>query len=230
MPNEAAELLVPEGAFLAARPFQDGRTAALLRLRLFISLCRFFREGDRGGPPVEFRVPIANVHEEWPDDEKTLKLPAIANIPGEGVSEALGLGGPVVCEETVGKYGPGTVIEEAGVYREDIGVEAWGAGKAERRGLMAGLRAAFTSGASGYAIRLKLPDYFDQIATFSLMSSRYFEEPDAVKGRRRASFTLALSVPEVRLVSYPTLRTFVEVAVADRGFCGAGEIVIETEV
>jgi hypothetical protein len=230
VPNEAAELLDPEGADRAARPFQDGRTAALLRLKLFVSLLRFFREGDRGGPPVEFRVPLANVLEEWPDDEKAFKLPAVAFLPGEGIEEPLGLGGPVVCESTVGKYGPGTVVEESGVYREDIGVEAWGGGKAERRGLMAGLKAAFTSGSSGYSIRLKLPDYLDQIATFTLTSSRYFEEPDAVKGRRRASLTLAMSVPAVRLVRYPTLRTFVGVSVRDRGFCEDGEAVAEVEV
>ena len=227
MPNEAAELLVPPGADLAARAFQDGRTVALLRLRLFVSLLRFFREGDRGGPPVEFRVPLANVHEEWPDDEVTFKQAAVAFLPGEGLDEGLALGQPVACEETVGKYGPGTVLEESGVYREDIGVEAWGRGKAERRGLIAGLKAAFPG---GQAVRLKLPDYFDQIATFTRTSSRYFEEPDAVKGRRRGSLTLALTVPDVRLVRYPTLRTFVEVSVRDRGFCGAAEADVEVEL
>jgi hypothetical protein len=229
VPNAASELLTPEGAALASRLFLDARTAALLRLRLYISLLRLFREGDRGGPPVEFRVPIENVHEEWPDSEKDLKLPAVAFLPGPGQHVALALGTPIVCEESVGVYGPNTALEQTGEYREQLTVEAWAHGKAERRGLVAGLKAAFTAGGASYAIRMRLPDYFDQIATFTLDESQYTDDPDVIRGRRRALLKLTMVVPEVRLVSYPTLRVIVEVRVGDRGYCDAGEVIFETE-
>lgn len=221
MTNAASELLFPEGVALADRPTQDARTAALDRLKLFVSLLRFFRRGDRGGAPCEFRVPLENVLEEWPDAEKDLKLPSVAFLAGPGIHEAVSLGPPVLCEESVGVYGPGTALEQTGVYREQLGVEAWAHGKAERRGLIAGLQLAFTSAPGSYAIRTKLPAYYDQIATFMLDETVYSDDPDVVRGRRRGTLRVTMLVPEVRLVRYPELRPLVEVVVADRGFCDA---------
>ena len=226
MTNEASELLFPEGVALAGHPTQDARTAALDRLKLFVSLLRFFRKGDRGGPPYEFRVPLENVLEEWPDAEKDLKLPSVAFLAGPGIHEAVSLGPPVACEESVDVYGPGTVLEQTGVYREQLGVEAWTHGKAERRGLIAGLQLAFTSAPGSYAIRMKLPAYYGQVATFLLDETVYADDPDVVRGRRRASLRVTMTVPEVRLVRYPILRPLVEVVVADRGLCDA-PIVVE---
>lgn len=228
MPNEAAELLSPPGAAFVGSPTLDARTAALLRLKLFVSLLRFFRAGDRGGPPAEFRVPLDNVLEEWPDAEKDLKLPAFAFLPGPGISEGIALGGPLLCEESVGRYGPNTALEQTGVYREQLTIEAWSSPKAERRGLVAGLKLALLSGAG--TIRMRLPDYYDQIATFLLEETLYVDDPDVIRGRRRAQLKVAMTVPEVRLVSYPTLRVIVEVRVRDRGDCGEGEVIVETEV
>lgn len=231
MTNAAPELLTPEGAPLVPGRFLDARSAALLRLKLYVSLLRFFREGDRGAPPAEFRVPLANVLEEWPDAEKDLKLPAVAFGAGPGLHEAVALGPPVLCEESVGVYGPGTALEQTGVYRETLGVEAWGAnGKAERRGLLAGLKLAFQGGEGSAAIRMRLPDYWDQIATFLLEESQYFDEPDVIRGRRRGMLRLVMTVPEVRLVRYPSLRVLVEVRVRDRGECGDGETIVDVEV
>ncbi len=219
MTNAAAELLIPEGVAIVARQHLDARTAALLRLRLFISLLRCFRQGDRGAPPVEFRVPIANIHEEWPDDEIELKLPAVAFLPGPGSHSPIGLGEPEACEESLDVFAPNTVLEQTGEYREQIGVEAWAHGKAERRGLVAALKQAFTSAEGSYAIRMRLPDYYDQIATFVLDESLYVDEPDVVRGRRRALLRTTLIVPEVRLVSYPLMIPIVGLYVADRGYC-----------
>lgn len=229
MTNAASELLFPEGVALADRPTQDARSAAFDRLKLFVSLLRFFRKGDKGGAPYEFRVPLENVLEEWPDAEKDLKLPSVAFIAGPGIHEPLALGPPVICEESVGVFGPNTALEQTGVYREQIGVEAWAHGKAERRALVAGLQLAFTSAPGSYAIRMKLPAYYGQIATFVLDETVYADDPDVVRGRRRASLRVTMTVPEVRLVRYPDLRVFVEVVVADRGEC-PGEIVLETEI
>jgi hypothetical protein len=216
----APELLFPEGVELAGHPTQDARTAALDRLKLYVSLLRFFRKGDKGGPPVEFRVPLENVLEEWPDADKDLRLPAVAFLAAPGVHEPVGLGPPVLCEESVGVFGPNTALEQTGTYREELGIEAWAHGKAERRALVAGLQLAMTGAAGSYAIRMKLPAYYGQIATFVLDETVYSDDPDVARGRRRAILRVTMTVPEVRLVRYPDLRVLVEVVVADRGRCG----------
>lgn len=229
MTNAASELLFPPGVSLADRPTQDARSAALDRLKHFVSLLRFFRKGDRGGPPVEFRVPFENVLEEWPDAEKDLRLPAVAFLAGPGIEEAVGLGAPLPCEESVGRYGPGTVLEQTDVYVEQLGVEAWAHSKAERRALLAGLKLAFRSAPGSTAIRMRLPAYYDQIATFMLDETVYSDDPDVIKGRRRGILRVTMSVPEVRLVRYLDLRVAVSVEVADRGEC-SGEVVLDVEV
>lgn len=230
MTNAAQELLEPPGVAAVLPLAIDGRTAALRRLALFISLLRLWREGDRGGPPVEFRVPLENVLTDWPDSEKDFRLPAVAFAPGAGQHVALGLGGGIVCEESVGKFGPNTVVEQLGEYVEQLSIEAWGHSRAERAGVVAGLKAAFQSAAASYAIRLRLPDYFDQIATFVFDESAYVEEPDAIRGRRRALLKTTLRVPDVRLVAYPSLRPIVEIQVADRGHCADPNEIVEIEI
>ena len=229
MVNASNELLFPEGITPFDRPTLDARTAGLLRLKLYFSLLRFFRAGDRGGPPEEFRVPIANILEEWPDAEKDLKLPAISFIAAPGLHTAIALGGPVLCEDSVGIFGPNTALEQTALYQEQFVIETWASVKSERRALVAGLQLAMWSSPDSYAIRMKLPDYYRQIATYVLDETLYVDDIDVIKGRRRAQLKVTMTIPEVRLVHYPSLRVIVGVEVNDRGFCDS-EVVIETEV
>lgn len=202
-------------AFLLPLPAVDARTVALARFKVFCSLLDFARVGDSGGPSKSFRVPKENVLDEWPDEPKDLRLPAIAFTSARGTNQAIALGGPEPIEETMDVYGKGTVLYRLGEYVETLTVEVWGSHKAERRALMAGLEAALRADEDTLSTRLSLPDYFDRVAEFTQVDSQYVDEPDIVRGRRRGQLFVELRVPEVRLGTYVKMTPQVVVAVAD---------------
>lgn len=201
--------------FPAALPDADARTMALRRFRDFCSRLDFARIGDSGGGPKTFRVPRDNVLVEWPDDPKDLRMPAIGVVPARGQAQAVALGPPDPIEDSVDVYGRGTVLYTLGEYVETLTVEVWGSHKAERSSLVAGLGAALRASEESLSLRLRLPDYFGQVAEFSFTEVQYVDEPDVVRGRRRAQLFVELRVPEVRLGTYSRLLPRVVVAVAD---------------
>ena len=196
-------------------PSLDARTHALKTLKQYISLLVFGRTGDAGGPPKVFRIDPANIHEEQPDDPAALKFPAVAFLPAPGEHEEFGLGPPRFLEDSVDVYGQGTVLVYMSDYVEQLVVETWGSHKAERRALLAGLELAFRCYDGSYATMFKLPDYYNQIARVWVETTRYIDDPDIVRGRRRGQLVLWLVVPEVQLVRYVKLRPTVSVEAYD---------------
>jgi len=196
-------------------PSLDARTNALLVLRQYMSLLDFGRVGDAGGSPKVFRVPAQDIYEEQPDDPAKLRFPSLAFVAAQGDHEEFGLGPPRFLEDTVDKYGRGTVLVYTSDYVEQLVLEVWASHKAERRALVAGLQLAFRCYDGSYATMFSLPGYYGQIARVWLETTRYVDDPDVVRGRRRAQLSLWLVVPEVQLVRYVPLRPQFDVEVFD---------------
>lgn len=213
--NEPGALLTHEPPRHAEDQTEDGRTHALYRLRLYISLLLFYRRGDRGGPPVPFRVPIENIHVEQPDDVKDLKLPAIAFLSAPAKHEERGLGPPTIDEASADAGG--TALAHASDHVEMLAVEVMSAYPAERRALLAGLRRALRASDRSYGIAMRLPSYHGAIAQFWLDESQPVDDPDVVRGRRRALLRVWLTVPELSLVRVPRMSPVASVVVREAG-------------
>ncbi len=179
----------------------DARTVALNTLATYLSLCRFSRTGGVGEQPIVFRIPRDSIFPEQPDNVVDAPLPSIGVVANEGQHENYNLGPPEVHDATADVYGKGTALVELGDYVEELNLEVWAATIPERRALTTGLREAFSPLEESSALRLKLPDYYDRIATFELIGTRRIEDT-AHLGRRKAQLRVRLTVPEVALVRY----------------------------
>jgi len=177
----------------------------LRRFAEFLSLLTFNRAAE-GSRVVPFTVPRDSIMIEQPDDIVDLKFPSIAFLAGTGTIDPLGLGAPQLLEETLDRYGDGTAIVLASEYSERFTLEMWASSRAERRALVAGTSVALRGIEESYALRLSLPDYFDQVAEFSLEESRLIDDPDAVRNRRRAHLLVNMRMPEVFLVNVERFR------------------------
>jgi len=201
-------------------PAADGRTACLRILARYISELTFFREGDvdrttkKRGAPIDFQIPLDDIHIEWPDNESDLRFPSIAFISGNVpvAYETIGFS-TYLQEDSRDVYAKGTVIQWQSEYIENLVIEIWCAKKAERRAILAGLEAAFSPSEQSYALRFRVPDYFNQLVSFSLEQRELFDEPDNVLNRRRARLTLDMRFTLVSLVNYLPVTVQAEVAV-----------------
>ncbi len=196
-------------------PHKDARTYALERLRDYICALIFQRTGGIGEPPIPFSLVPENVHLNQPDDITDLALPAIGVIPGRGTHESYGLGPPQLIEGTDGVGGPGTMLLRQSEYNETFVLEVWGSKIAERRALMAGLKAAFRQNDGSYELKMLLPDYFNIVASYSLNESQYIDGDEPVRNRRRGHLLIQLRVDEVVPVNVRPLTAIVEPTVLD---------------
>jgi len=190
----------------APLPDFAARDYALERLRTFLSLVTFSRTGGVNEAPIAYQLPKASIFIEQPDDPQNLHFPAIGILPGRGVHDTLGLGPADLLDETLDVYGPGTALLHQGEYTEPLTFELWGNHPAERRSLLAGLQALFRLSERSQALTLTLPDYYDRVVTFRLDESQNVDDPDIVRGRRRAQVAVEMCLPEVLLVNALTLR------------------------
>lgn len=202
-------------------PSADGRTACLRVLKRFIAELTFFREGDvdrttkQRGAPIAFQLPLDNIHIEWPDDETSLAtaIPSIVFLSGGTASyDTIGFTG-YVDEATKDIYGKGTVVSWMSEYVESLAVDIWCATKQQRRSILAGLEAALSPTEQMYGLRFRVPDYFNQLVSFSADSREIFDEADNANNRRRARITLDFRFTQVALVNYGPLTVVAEVAV-----------------
>lgn len=210
--------LVDEQFDAATSPTRDARMYALRALRRFMGLLVFARPGDKPsggkrGPPVRFVVPFENIHVYQPDSIEDAGLPGIGIRPARGRHEPYGLGPAQEIDGTADVYGPGTFLVRKSDWVEQIAIEVLGAEDATRTALKAGLEEALTNGETSYALRLRLPSYYDQIATFSSDEGEVLEDDPVFKNRRRADLYVTMTVPEVALVRAPDFEPSVDVDV-----------------
>lgn len=200
----------------------DGRTVALETLRTFVSLLDFTRTGpsrttpNGARPPGSiYRIPRESIFPEQPDEPVNLKMPAIGTIPNEGVEETYALGPPEYLECTKDKYGLGTAVVQIGEYTEELNFEIWAESPAQRRSVIVGMQDAFTCCEQSGTLRLKLPDYFDSVATFELRGTKRIDDFDGVRNRRRAHMRVGLTVPRLRLARYTLFKPSVQLIVTE---------------
>ncbi len=204
-PSSTTNLIytAPSGRLmLTPLPDRDARNQALRQLRTFLSLVTFRREvapGEEGGRA--FRIPIASIHEEMPDDVVDLNPPAIGFLPqpGPGVHDDMGLGGPDILEETYGLYGPGTVVVRYGEYIEPFTIEVVAAKKASRRAVVAGLEAVLRMVSESGNLRLILPEFFGALADFDMTGTLYIDDPYVAQNRRKAHIYVTLTMSDLWL-------------------------------
>lgn len=192
----------------------DAREHALRTLATFMSLLRFQRTGNEGGPPIPFRIKLDRINVYQPDDvDNHPAAPCIGILPGRVVHEPYGLGPPAVIEGTMDVYGVGTVLVRRSDHIETVGIEVVTAKHAELRGVLAGLKEALQAGDDSGALRLRCPNYFDRVACFRLDESEQIDDEAAALNRRRGHLFVLLQVEEVSLVRYRKMNVRAEVDV-----------------
>lgn len=196
-----------------AQPAVDGRTRCLRVLAEFLGEVTFFRPGDKGGPPVGYRVPGQNIHIEQPDSPVEGVFPSIVFRPGPAQYLPIGMS-PYLDESTRDQFGLGTCLEMLDEYNEQLVIEVWAAKKPERRSLMAALEDLLAAPVEEmYGCRFLVPDYFDRPVTFTLQSRDVPDDPDNVKNRRWGYVQLEMRFDRVRLVNVAPINLQTEVNV-----------------
>ncbi len=67
--------------------------------------------------------------------------------------------------------------------------------------MMARIETAMHEYTGSYALRLRVDDYYGQIASFDLVDRMLLDDPDSARKRRRGSFTVDLGINLVREVA-----------------------------
>lgn len=192
----------------------DARTAALRQLKRYIQELTFLRAGTVGGPPDPFKIPAEDIYIEVPDNDQDLALPCVVFTQTEP-EEYTGFGfQPQPIESSRDRYQEGTVLLHHYTQTETVTVEAWSGKKPERRAIISGLQTAFNPSQQYSGLRLRLPNYYDQVATFVVMSNMRPDE-DTVRGRRIARMKVELRMEVVELIPYVALTPTVGVNVLE---------------
>lgn len=178
----------------------DGRTVAVKLLRQYIAALTFRRPGGVGMPPEAFKIGLGCVQIGWPDKEVDGVEPSVVILGGRAEYQPIGLTA-YVQEETVDKYGKGTVVQWQSEYVETVVVEVWTEHKAEQRAILSGLEVAFTPTEQMSGLRFRMADYYDQTVCFSLGAREVVDEADNARGRRRARLELDMRFTVVALVN-----------------------------
>ncbi len=201
-------------------PDMGAREVALRRFCDFLSLLPFMR--TMRGAPQPFLVPRKQIHINQPDSvvgaSGGVKLPTIAFLTSSADETDSGWLGPAdIIDGTEDLYAPDTALFYLGWHTENLVLEVVAAKPATRRSIVEGIKQVLRSADGSSSLSLSLPDYFDQDATFTLVSSEYVEDQDAVRNRRRGHLTILLSMPEVMLANALTLHPYVTVHTVDTG-------------
>lgn len=200
-------------------PHKGPRGHAVDRFREFIAALVFQREAE-GGRSQAFKLPLERVFTHFPDpSQENPQITGVAIQPGPYTTDTVwtyALGQPEPDEATIDKYGRGTVVLPMAYYSETLTIEVVTSAYAMTRGIVEGLRYAsrlFTKSAG--AVYLKCPDYFDQLAAFTLTDGDGYiaDLTNEATGRRIAHLRYELVVPEVALVDYRRMRVLLDFGV-----------------
>lgn len=183
-------------------PATDARTAALRILRRYISELTFLRENKEGQPSIPIRIPAERIHIEWPDEEnETGSLPAVAFISGSAAEyQPVGLA-CWIDEDSWNKFGRNTGLNVSSNVVETVNIEILASTKHERRAIAEGIKTALLPTEFMYGLRFKVPDYYDQVVTFSVQRKTIVEVEDSAKGRRLARIEVEMSFYDVQLIN-----------------------------
>lgn len=192
----------------------DGRTAGLEVLKSYVSELTFFRPGTtKTSRPIPFQIRLDDVHVEAADHEQDEKFPSISFIQvQDGTYNPIGLTA-LTLEDTRDKYGVGSVLVQQSQYVENVAIEVFASLKPERRAIIKGLEEALVPTDYLYGIRFSMPEYYDQVATFSLVSRKLDEGPDVARHRRMGNLVVEMTYNVVALVNYVEFRPILQIDV-----------------
>lgn len=191
-------------------PDIDARTHALRQLGVWLCSLRYMRTMARGQPAQPFYLTEDRVFIEQPDNVEGLDFPAFGMLPGRGAYLPRGLGGAEPIDSTLGIAGPGTALIVPFDYQETFTLEGWGSKMSERRSLVAAVETAISGYEGTTDLRIVLPAYFNQVATFAIQERENIDDLDIVRGRRKVHLTLQLTVPLVQVRRFAMLQVAVQ--------------------
>lgn len=156
-----------------------------------------------GNSPGGRRVQFAKVFEDWAEPEEHAVYPsAVVRTPGATTFEPRSMGAPFPtpeCRLPDGRYF--LVFNDA---VSDLQVEVWCTDPRERIAMGQLLERAFNPVSYRAGFVLSLPHYYNARATFTLKDVTVpDDETDAIRRYRRLQYTLASSVPQLQLFSFP---------------------------
>lgn len=201
-PAQPIGAVYPPHADAPNLPDMGAREHSLRRFCDFLAELPFMR--SMAGPPQPFVVPRDHIHINQPANvagaPDGVQLPTIAFLTSENnnATEAGFLGPAIIDDDSADVYGPDTAVFWLGDHVEELTLEVVSSGRAVRRAIVEGIKQVLRSTDSG-PLKLSLPAYYDQVATFTLLTDTFVEDPDAVRNRRRAWIRIQLYVPEVML-------------------------------
>lgn len=207
-------LVYPPRSDAPGLPDIGGREASLRQLKRFIAALPFMR--SMAGPPQPFRVPETQIFVYQPDNIVELNtLPTIAFLPARAnnVTDNSWLGPAIELEESADVYAPGTSLFSIGDHLEIFTIEVVADKHSIRRAIIEGLKQVFRSSDDTAALRLSVPDYFNQAATFTLIDTEYIDDQYVVQNRRKAHLYVELYLSEVGLFNTVNLHPYVQVNV-----------------
>src|SRR5574338_880975 len=208
--NGQGTLWQTDGLPARALPSVDARQVALEALRSYLGSLVFYKKNGTG-QTLPFAIPPENIFIEWPDSEEMVDngdddFPRIAFLPGEPQDHDF-IGNVAFGDEsTANVYAPGTMIYLWAEHVETMTMLVWARDVWERTALIAGLEVAFNPVQEVSGLWLKLLNYFNYTAEYSMESGGRREEADAIRNRRTAEFQITLRVPKAMLVNVPDLQ------------------------
>jgi hypothetical protein len=103
-------------------------------------------------------------------------------------------------------------------YTELLTVEGWGSKISERRSIIAAIEVAMGSYVGTTDLRLILRNYYDTVATFTLMERENIDDIEVQRGRRRVHLYIQMLVPVIAVAkATPILGPFINVNVGGPG-------------
>jgi len=181
----------------------DARLQAIAALLDYVAKIEFSVDNSPA-PPRRFRIRRQNLLDEWPDDMKDMVFPTIAVEPGDVAIIARGLTNSID-ESTVDQFGLGTAVLPLHEHQERIVLHVWATTRFQRAAIVAGLEGALDPDEEMSGVRLVLPNYFGQVARFTLEGNQRVDDPDSARRRRTARLIVRMEVDVCRLVNVEEL-------------------------
>lgn len=185
----------------------DPRAAAAEAIGAYLLSLHFRKNNgtDLRAPVSSFQ--LRNVQREWPEAKKKLEYPCASIIDlGQSDYEAANMT-PMCREETVGKFGEGTVLWQIAELGADFQIDFWANDKPTREAIAAALPGAFSPG-ENFGVWLECSDrYYRETVRATLVNSVREDDGSSAYAREwrlRTTVRVQISVLDLRRAARAT--------------------------
>lgn len=179
---------------------RDGRTIALTWFKKYLCEQVISVSGDQGQKPMRITLDPANFFLEPPPSlPDGLKPIAVGIEPGEPEYKDVGMGETMLAE-THNVYRPNTVVKRVADYHETFKMIFVCANAPQRRAVKKMIEHTCIPTEAIMGIRFKMPDYYDQTATFVFENAMLDDSLIMPNGRYDLDVSFLLYMDFVRLV------------------------------